>query len=135
MSASPLSVLTDSIKDVARTFCDSLCEYVREIEDARRKEIERLEAEALERENAEAAVEAVPFDVLLEKLDAFKDECHSIIRHENAMFWGEDARIFNEKAAARQREILRAIQDENARQAMKRRKLLHNEGSFPEWAR
>lgn len=59
-----------------------------------------------------ALADAIPFDVLLERLKETES-----------------------KISARQREILRAVEAENARQAMKRRKLLHNEGSFPEWAR
>lgn len=139
MNTSPFSALSEAIKKVDSalskaccTFCDSLCDYVREIEDARRKEIERLEAEALERANEEYNKEAVPFDVMLEKLEAFEDDCHSITRQENAMFWDEDARLLELKVAARQREILRAMQDESARRAMKRRKMMHDEGHFPD---
>lgn len=139
MCTSPLSALSEAIKklDAALTssFCvilDGLSDKIKEINDARRKEIERLEAEALAKANEEANAEAIPFDVMLEKLEAFDQEIHSITKQDAAMFWGEDAQIFSEKMAARQSESARAMENESARQAMKRRKLMRAEGHFPD---
>ncbi len=142
MSTSPFSTLSEAIKKVDAalskvlcTICNDMSDRIREIKDAHHKEIERLEAEALAQENAEASTEAVPFDVMLEKMEEFDRECRSITRQEAAMFWNEDAQIFSEKMAARQNEVVRAMENESARQAMKRRKLLHAEGHFPDMAR
>ena len=140
MSASKLSALTEAITNVGYaikaascTFSDKLICYVKEIDaEARLKKIERLGAEAMARENEEANAESIPFDVLLETLEAFDQEIHSITKQEAAMFWGEDAQIFSEKVAARQSEAARAMENESARQAMKRRKLMHAEGHFPD---
>ncbi len=142
MNTSPFSALTEAITKEATAagkaimmFSDQVRNLIREIgQEARLKEIERLEAEALAQENAEASMEAVPFDVMLEKMEEFDRECRSITRQEAAMFWNEDAQIFSEKMAARQNEVVRAMENESTRQAMKRRKLLHDEGHFPDWA-
>lgn len=99
------------------------------------REIARLEAEAMALTNEDAAMEAVPFDVILEKLKAMDQEILPEIREQNAMFWDEDAWLLEQKVTARQREILRAMQDESARQAMKRRKMMHDEGHFPDGIR
>ena len=83
-------------------------------------------------EKEEAAGENVPFDVMLEKFEELgREACHDVLQEE-AMHWGEDAQIFSEKMAARQSEVARAMENESARRVMKRRKLLHDEGSFPE---
>lgn len=134
MSASPLSMITESINKIrsACTFSDKLIGYVKEIDDEARRRIEQLEAEAMAKANEEANAEAIPFDVMLEKMEEFDRECRCITRQEAAMFWGEDAQIFSEKMAARQNEAARAMENESARQAMKRRKLMHAEGHFPD---
>jgi hypothetical protein len=120
--------LRDAIKKASDALYESICK-IRTFQDEDQAEIEQ------QIEEAQAAVDVIPFDVMLEKLKEMDERPDPEMLRMSSMFWGEDARIFNEKAAARQREILRAMQDESARQAMKRRKLLHNEGSFPEWAR
>jgi hypothetical protein len=140
MSTSPFSALTESITKEATAagkaifmFSDQVRAFVRSIgcED-RLKEIERMEEEALAKANEEAAGEVIPFDVMLEKMEEFDRECRCITRQEASMFWGEDAQLFSEKMAARQSEITRAMKNESARQAMKRRKLMHAEGHFPD---
>lgn len=120
--------LVEAIKKASDGLYESICKICT-LQDEDQAEIEQ------QIEEAQAAVDVIPFDVMLEKLKELDERPDPEMLRMSAMFWGEDARIFNEKAAARQREILRAVEAENARQAMKRRKLLHNEGSFPEWAR
>lgn len=141
MNTSPFSALTEAIIKEATAagkaiimFSDQVHALVRSIGcEARLNEIEeRLEEEALAKANEEAAGEVIPFDVMLEKMEEFDRECRCITRQEAAMFWGEDAQLFNQKIAARQSEITRAMKNESARQAMKRRKLLHAEGHFPD---
>lgn len=141
MSTSSLSMITEAItnmrtalREVSCTFSDKLIMYVKEIDDEARRRIEQMEDEAMAKANEEANAEAIPFDVMLEKMEEFDRECRCITRQEAAMFWGEDAQIFSEKMAARQNEVARAMANESARQAMKRRKLLHAEGHFPDWA-
>lgn len=138
MSTSPFYSLIEAIKkatteiqEAARVICAGLCADAAVIKETF-KEIERLEAEALAKANEEATGEAIPFDVMLEKMEEFDRECRCITRQEAAMFWNEDAQIFSEKMAARQNEVVRAMENESARQAMKRRKLLHAEGHFPD---
>ena len=140
MSTSTFSALTEAITKEATAagkviimFSDQVRNLVREIGcEARLKEIERLEEEALAKANEEAAGEVIPFDVMLEKMEEFDRECRCITRQEASMFWSEGAQLFSEKMAARQSEITRAMKNESARQAMKRRKLLHAEGHFPD---
>lgn len=100
-----------------------------------RQEIDRQEAEVLERANEEANAQAVPFDVLLEELAAFGEETRSITPQDASMFWDEDARLLSGRLDARQREILHAMQDESARRAMERRKLMHDDGHPPDGIR
>lgn len=143
MNTSPFSALTEAITKEAASagkaiimFSDQVRAFVRSIGcEARLKEIERLEEEALAKANEEAAGEVIPFDVMLEKMEEFDRECRCITRQEASMFWDEAAQLFSEKMAARQNEITRAMENESARQAMKRRKLLHAEGHFPDCAR
>ena len=74
----------------------------------------------------------IPFDVMLEKLKELDRKPDPDVLRQAAMFWGEDAQLFSEKMAARQNEVVRAMENESARQAMKRRKLLYSEGGFPD---
>ena len=139
MSTSPLSILAEALTNMRAaleaascTFSDELIGYVKEIDDDARRRFEQLEAEALEKANEEANAEAIPFDVMMEKLKDMGCEAEPEDLHDSTMFWSADAQIFSEKMASRQREAARAMENESARQAMKRRKLLHDEGSFPE---
>lgn len=140
MSTSPFSALTEAITKEATAagkaiimFSDQVRAFVRSIgcED-RLKEIERMEEEALAKANEEAAGEVVPFYVTMEKLKCLSEEIEPEDLHDASMFWDEDAQIFSEKLAVRQNEVARAMANESARQAMKRRKLLHAEGHFPD---
>lgn len=139
MNDSPLSVILESATKISAEICQLSCKVLENlgapahvIAEARRRADEMAAAEALAKANEAAAMEATPFDVMLEKLAAFEREVRSITRQEAAMFWGEDARLLEQKVAARQREIIRAMEDESARQAMKRRKMMHDDGHFPD---
>lgn len=136
MIDSPLSKLNDAIRNIDNALVNvfaKLCEDMTESRQ-REKELERLEAEIQAMRNEADAEEIIPFDVMLEKLEAFDRETHDITKEEAAMFWGEDAQLFSEKMAARVSEATRAMENESARRAMKRRKLLHSEGHFPDMA-
>ena len=89
----------------------------------------------IEEEPEKSAGDDIPFDVMMEKLEECA-RCDREARRDElrqaAMFWGADAQLFSEKAAARQNEITRAMENESARRAMMRRKLLYSEGGFPE---
>lgn len=126
--------LVDAIKKASDGLYESICKIFTS-PDEDREEIERQREEALEKANEEADLEIIPFDVMLEKLKELDARPDPEMLRMAAMFWDEDARLLEKKMAARHREILRAVEAENARQAMKRRKMLHDDGSFPEWAR
>ena len=51
------------------------------------------------------------------------------------IFWREAAAFARSRMAARAQAFARQMEHQKARQAMKRRKLLHAEGHFPDWAR
>ena len=139
MSDSLLSNLNDAIGKIDNALVNvfaKLCEDMTEIRQRieKEKELERLEAEIQAMRNEADAEEIIPFDVMMEKLEAFDRETHDITKQEAVMFWGEDAQLFSEKMAARVSEATRAMENESARRAMKRRKLLHAEGHFPDMA-
>lgn len=50
------------------------------------------------------------------------------------IFWRRAAAFARSKMAARAQAFARQMEHQKARQAMKRRKLLHAEGHFPDWA-
>ena len=123
MSDSLLSKLNDAIRNIDNALVNAfakLCEDMTENRQ-REKELERMKAEIQAMRNEADAEEIIPFDVMLEKLEALDRETHDITKQEAAMFWGEDAQLFSEKMAARVSEATRAMENESARRAMKRR--------------
>ena len=145
MSTSPFSALMEAIEKVCfdAPICQAIESFRKVIEDinARRMEIERQEAEALElaRANALAAGDTITLETLLDMIKETQDVCKEEPAAINVNiewerpFWRGAAALALKKAAARAQAFARQMEHQKARQVMKRRKLMHAEGRFPDW--
>ena len=145
MSNSPFSDLMEAIKKAC--FDVQVCQAIESFHkviaalNAKREEIERQKAEALEREMA-TALDAGDTTTLITLLDMIK-EAQDMCKEEppaindnmewERPFWRGATALARSRMAARAQAFARKMEQEKARQAMKRRKLKHADGSFPDW--
>lgn len=150
MSNSSFSDLAQAIKKLCLDdkICQAIESFRKVIADlsARREEIERQAAEAQDLEIT-TSLEAGDTSYFLSLMDMIKESQHlckkeqddtNELRIENIEwerpFWRSAAAYARKKMAARAQAYARQMENQKARQAMKRRKLKHADGSFPDWA-
>ena len=103
---------TPNFKSLEELFGEDLIEAVRSL---------------LAQAEAEAQKISESFKEMIDEREADPDDCERI-------FWREAASFARSRMAARAQAFARQMEHQKARQVMKRRKLLHAEGRFPDRA-
>lgn len=124
---------------------EEIVEACREAEEGikalRDKLVGLLTQQCTEAEDAEGDPAAFPTDPnVLERMKAMSmkewDDTNELrnenIEHERPL-WQNAAALARSKMSARAQAFARQMMQQKARQAMKRRKLKHADGSFPDW--